>query len=136
PRVHVTRRPGRWVALVLVAALVIAGLGAVVAGAVGTRFAGGAGSGRYDFWRVSWTQLTQHPLQGAGADNFAHDYARDRRGREEPLYPHSIEWRTLGQTGVVGALLLATFFVAACATVRRSTADSVTIAALVSAAAW
>jgi hypothetical protein len=136
PRVHVTRRPGRWVALVLVAALVVAGLGAVVAGAVGTRFAGGAGSGRYDFWRVAWTQLTRHPLQGAGADNFAHDYARERRGREEPLYPHSIEWRTLGQTGLVGALLLAAFFVAACATVRRSTADPVTIAALVSAAAW
>jgi hypothetical protein len=136
PRVHVTRRPGRWVTLVLVAALVIAGLGAVVAGAVGTRFAGGAGSGRYDFWRVAWTQLTRHPLQGAGADNFAHDYARERRGREEPLYPHSIEWRTLGQTGLGGALLLAVFFVAACATVRRSTADPVTIAALVSAAAW
>jgi hypothetical protein len=136
PRIHVTRRPGRAVALVLVAALVVAGLGAVVAGAVGTRFAGGAGSGRYDFWRVAWTQLTRHPLQGAGADNFAHDYARERRGREEPLYPHSIEWRTLGQTGLVGAVLLAAFFVAACATVRRSTADAVTVAALVSAAAW
>jgi hypothetical protein len=121
---------------VLVAALVVAGLGAVVAGAVGTRFAGGAGSGRYDFWRVAWTQLKRHPLQGAGADNFAHDYARERRGREEPLYPHSIEWRTLGQTGLVGAVLLAAFFIAACATARRSTADPVTVAALVSAAAW
>ena len=34
-----------------------------------------------------------HPLQGAGADNFAHDYARERRRREEPLYPHSIVLR-------------------------------------------
>jgi hypothetical protein len=136
PRVRLTRRPGRGLALVLAAALIVAGLGAVVAGAVGTRFAGGAGSGRYDFWRVAWSQLTRHPLRGAGADNFAHDYARERRGREEPLYPHSIEWRTLGQTGIVGALLLAGFFVAACATVRRSTADPMTVAALVSAAAW
>src|SRR3954451_3684364 len=136
PRVRLTRRPGRGLALVLAAALIVAGLGAVVAGAVGTRFAGGAGSGRYDFWRVAWSQLTRHPLRGAGADNFAHDYARERRGREEPLYPHSIEWRTLGQTGIVGALLLAGFFVAACATVRRSPADPMTVAALVSAAAW
>ena len=136
PRVRLTRRPGRGLALVLAAALVVAGVGAVVAGAAGTRFAGGAGSGRYDFWRVAWSQLTRHPLRGAGADNFAHDYARERRGREEPLYPHSIEWRTLGQTGIVGAVLLAAFFVAACATVRRSTADPVTIAALVSAAVW
>src|SRR3954468_5530322 len=136
PRVRLTRRPGRGLALVLAAALIVAGVGAVVAGAVGTRFAGGAGSGRYDFWRVAWSQLTRHPLQGAGADNFAHDYARERRGRGEPLYPHSIEWRTLGQTGIVGAVLLAAFFVAACATVRRSTADPMTVAALVSAAAW
>jgi tetratricopeptide (TPR) repeat protein len=124
------------VALVLVAALIVAGLGAAVAGAVGTRFAGGAGSGRYDFWRVAWSQLARDPILGAGADNFAHDYARERRGHEEPLYPHSIEWRTLGQTGVVGAVLLAGFFAAACAGVRRSSADPVTVAALVSAAAW
>ena len=136
PRVRLTRRPGRGLALVLAAALIVAGVGAVVAGAAGTRFAGGAGSGRYDFWRVASSQLTQHPLRGAGADNFAQDYARERRGREEPLYPHSIEWRTLGQTGLVGAVLLAAFFVAACATVRRSTADPMTVAALVPAAAW
>jgi hypothetical protein len=135
-RVHLTRRPRRGVALVLVAALIVAGLGAAVAGAVGTRFAGGAGSGRYDFWRVAWSQLARAPVLGAGADNFAHDYARERRGHEEPLYPHSIEWRTLGQTGAVGAVLLAGFFAAACAGVRRSTADPATVAALVSAAAW
>ena len=136
PRVRVTRRPGRGVALVLVAALIVAGLGAAVAGAVGTRFAGGAGSGRYDFWRVAWNQFARDPVQGAGADNFANDYARERRGHEEPLHPHSVAWRTLGQTGIVGGLLLATFFVAACVTVRRATADPVTVAALVSAAAW
>jgi hypothetical protein len=136
PRIHVTRRPRRGVALVLVAALIVAGLGAAVAGAVGTRFAGGAGSGRYDFWRVAWTQLARDPVLGAGADNFAHAYARERRGHEEPLYPHSIEWRTLGGTGMVGAALLAGFFAAVCAGMRRSTADPVTVAALVSAAAW
>jgi hypothetical protein len=129
-------RPSRGVAVVLVAALIVAGLGAAVAGAVGTRFAGGAGSGRYDFWRVAWSQLASAPVLGAGADNFAHDYARERRGHEEPLYPHSIEWRTLGQTGVVGAVLLVGFFAAACAGVRRSTADPATVAALVSAAVW
>ena len=125
----------RGVALVLVAAVAVAGAGAGVS-ALNTRFAGGTESGRYDFWRVTWRQFLHHPLQGAGADNFAHDYARERRRREEPLYPHSVVLRTLGQTGLVGALLFAAFLAAACAGVKRSTADPVTVAALVSAAAW
>lgn len=136
PRVRVAASAPRGVAVVLVAALIVAGIGAAVTGAVGTRFAGGAGSGRYDFWRVAWGQFARDPLRGAGADNFAHDYARERRGREEPLYPHSIEWRTLGQTGLVGAALLAAFFVLACSTLRRSTAGWVTVVAVVSATAW
>jgi hypothetical protein len=133
--------PRHGVALALMGALAVAGFGAAAAGAGvagpgDTRLAGGAVSGRYDFWRVSWRQFTRHPLQGAGADNFAHDHARERRRREEPLYPHSVVLRTLGQTGLVGAVLLAGFLVAACAGVTRSSADAVTVAALVSSVAW
>ncbi|HEY2935531.1 MAG TPA: O-antigen ligase family protein [Gaiellaceae bacterium] len=66
----------------------------------------GLGSHRYDFWRVAFEDFRAHPLGGVGADNFAASYLRDRRSGEEPLYPHSIELRLLGQTGAVGTLLL------------------------------
>lgn len=106
-----------------------------------TRLAGGAGSGRYDFWRVAAGQFADHPLTGAGAGNFAQDYARERTHREEPLYPHSVVWGTLGQTGIVGAALLACFFAAAVAGLRRVRAQDdwrygIAVAAFVPAAAW
>jgi hypothetical protein len=62
-----------------------------------------------DFWRVAALEFSHHPLHGVGADTFALDYVRDRRGLEEPLYPHSVVWRTLAQTGLVGAVLMAMF---------------------------
>jgi hypothetical protein len=106
-----------------------------------TRLAGGAASGRYDFWRVAAGQFTNHPLTGAGAGNFAQDYARERTHREEPLYPHSVVWGTLGQTGIVGGALLAGFFVAAAAGLRRARESdearyAIAVAAFVPAAAW
>jgi O-antigen ligase/polysaccharide polymerase Wzy-like membrane protein len=64
---------------------------------------------RYDVWRVAWHQFERHPTVGAGADNFAVDYLRERRSEEEPRYPFSIELRALGQTGLVGAALLGGF---------------------------
>ena len=59
--------------------------------------------------------------------------------REEPLYPHSIEWRTLGQTGLVGRVAARRLLRGRLAGRRRgaSTArTAVAVAALVSAAAW
>jgi O-Antigen ligase len=129
-------RPRGAVAFALMGAVAVSGLGVAVAGASSSRFAGGAESGRYDFWRVAWRQFARHPLHGAGADNFAHEYAREGRRHEEPLYPHSVVLRTLGQTGLVGAVLLVAFLLAACAATRPWTADAVTAAALVSALAW
>jgi tetratricopeptide (TPR) repeat protein len=143
--------PMRWLAATAAAALALGGLvlagarptavpGAVGALTVESRFTAGAESGRYDFWRVAARQFAQHPLQGAGADNFAHDYARERRRREEPLYPHSVIMRTLGQTGIVGGVLLGGFFAAAFLSVRRlrggGTREGVAVAAFVCAAAW
>jgi len=106
-----------------------------------TRLAGGAASGRYDFWRVAAGQFADAPLTGAGAGNFTQDYARERTHRELPLYPHSVVWGTLGQTGIVGAALLACFFAAAVAALRRVRAldagrYAIAVAAFVPAAAW
>jgi O-antigen ligase len=129
--------PMRWPAATAAAALALGTVGALT---VDSRFTAGAESGRYDFWRVAARQFAQHPLQGAGADNFAHDYARERRRREEPLYPHSIVMRTLGQTGIVGAVLLAGFLATAFLGVRRlrggGAREGVAVAAFVCAAAW
>jgi len=85
-----------------------------------SHFSQGLGSNRYDFWRVAAGEFRDHPLNGVGVDNFAEDYLRERRSSEEPLYPHSLELRVLGQTGLVGALLFAAFIVAAGIAVVRS----------------
>jgi hypothetical protein len=82
-------------------------------GAETSHFDSGLGSNRWDFWRVGMDRFRANPLAGIGADNFAADYLRDRRSVEEPLYPHSVEVRTLSQLGIVGAILLLGFLGAA-----------------------
>ncbi|HLB21781.1 MAG TPA: O-antigen ligase family protein [Solirubrobacteraceae bacterium] len=75
------------------------------ANATGSRLVGGLGSYRYDFYRVSLDEFAAHPLAGIGADNFAQPYLARRHSHETPHYPHSVELRTLAQTGLIGALL-------------------------------
>jgi tetratricopeptide (TPR) repeat protein len=71
----------------------------------GSRLTSGLGSSRYDFYRVALDEFTAHPLVGIGADNFAQAYLAHGRGDETPHYPHSVELRTLAETGLLGALL-------------------------------
>jgi len=71
----------------------------------GSRLVSGLGSQRYDFYRVALDEFVAHPLVGIGADNFAEPYLEHRRSDDFPHYPHSVELRTLVQTGVIGALL-------------------------------
>jgi O-antigen ligase len=72
----------------------------------GNRLVSGLGSNRYDFYRVALDEFAAHPLLGIGADNFAQQYLRHGRSKETPHYPHSVELRTLTETGLVGALLV------------------------------
>jgi O-antigen ligase len=72
----------------------------------GSRLTSGLGSNRYDFYRVSLNLFADHPVAGVGADNFFQDYLAHGRSEETPRYPHSLELRTLSQTGVIGAALL------------------------------
>jgi hypothetical protein len=91
--------------------------------AASSHFATSAGNHRYDFWRVAVHQVESSPLLGAGADNFAADYLRLRRSSEEPLYPHSLEARVLGGTGLIGFLLFGGFVASAgllCLSAARS----------------
>jgi O-antigen ligase len=71
----------------------------------GNRLTSGLGSQRYDFYRVALDEFAAHPLVGIGADNFQQQYLVHGRSEETPHYPHSVELRTLAQTGVIGALL-------------------------------
>src|SRR5581483_9015555 len=73
-----------------------------------SHFTSATGNNRYDYWRVAAHQFERHPLTGAGIDNFGADYVRERRSHQEPAYPHSLEARLLGGTGLVG---FAVFFV-------------------------
>jgi O-antigen ligase len=72
----------------------------------GSRLTSGLGSQRYDFYRVALDEFAAHPLIGIGADNFAQQYLVHGRSDETPHYPHSVELRTLAETGLAGALLL------------------------------
>jgi tetratricopeptide (TPR) repeat protein len=81
-------------------------------------------------------------LLGVGADNFAVDFAEERRTREEPLYPHSLFLRSFSQTGLVGGALFLGFIGAALVTALRrhrrsdALANAVASASVVSAAYW
>ncbi len=72
----------------------------------GSRLTSGLGSNRYDFYRVGLDVFKAHPIVGIGADNFGQDYLLRRHSNETPRYPHSLEIRTMLQTGVIGLALL------------------------------
>jgi tetratricopeptide (TPR) repeat protein len=104
------------------------------------RLVSGLGSGRYDFYRVGLDEFLAHPLVGIGADNFAQPYLARGHERETPHYPHSVEIRTLSQTGLVGALLAlvgvaAALLVGGGAALRRAARRADPLAASVAAAA-
>lgn len=71
------------------------------------------GSYRYDYWVVAWDSFEESPLIGIGADNFGREYLLHGESGQTPAYPHSVEMRTLSQTGLVGVLLLLGGIVAA-----------------------
>ncbi len=71
----------------------------------GNRLVSGLGSNRYDFYRVALDEFSVHPLVGTGAENFQQQYLIHGRSEETPRYPHSVEMRTLAETGALGALL-------------------------------
>ena len=65
-----------------------------------------------DLWRVAWENFEREPITGVGADNFLRDYLQRGDTDDPPSYPHSLEFRVLSQTGIVGFLLLGGAFVA------------------------
>jgi tetratricopeptide (TPR) repeat protein len=101
----------------------------------GSRLASGLGSNRYDFYRVALDEFLHHPLVGIGADNFAQQYLAHGRSNETPRYPHSVELRTLVQTGLVGALFALVGLGAALAAAARALRSGDSLVRTVSGAA-
>jgi tetratricopeptide (TPR) repeat protein len=100
----------------------------------GSRLIGGLGSNRYDFYRVALDEFLHHPLLGIGADNFEQQYLAHGRSEETPHYPHSVELRTLAETGLIGALLALVGLVAALLAAARALRASDPLARTVCAA--
>ncbi|HTU78149.1 MAG TPA: O-antigen ligase family protein [Solirubrobacteraceae bacterium] len=101
----------------------------------GSRLVSGLGSSRYDFYRVALDEFLAHPLLGIGADNFQVQYLRHGRSDETPRYPHSVELRTLVETGILGTLLAVVGLAAALSAGMRAARRADPLASTVAAAA-
>jgi tetratricopeptide (TPR) repeat protein len=101
----------------------------------GSRLISGLGSNRYDFYRVALNEFAAHPLVGVGADNYQQQYLAHGRSQETPHYPHSVELRTLAQTGLIGALLALVGLGAALVAAARALRGNDPLARAVAAAA-
>lgn len=103
-------------------------------------FAAGAGTSRYDVWRIAVREFLAHPLTGVGADNYLVGYLKQARTHQTSRYPMSVELRTFSETGIVGAALfvgfLALAFLRAAGAARRSHSPGLALACFAGAGYW
>jgi hypothetical protein len=78
-----------------------------------SRFSGSVSTYRYDYWKVGWSEFKNHPLLGAGGDNFGRAYVQHGKSNQTPRFPHSTFLVALEETGLIGFLLLFGSFAAA-----------------------
>lgn len=89
-------------------------------GGRGTSRLTSAGGTRSNLYRTALGQWSDHPLIGDGAGSFPRAWVRDREIDESVANAHSLEIETLGELGLVGAVLLLTFLGAITWAVVRS----------------
>ena len=90
-----TRSPAA--GLVIACVLGLGALAAIVRGGLGDR---------QEYWRVAWRMFTAHPMVGSGSGSFAGEWVRLRSVAVSAKDAHSLYLETLGETGIVGLLLL------------------------------
>ncbi len=73
---------------------------------------GSVGGQRYDLWRVSWKEFESAPVGGVGEGNYLFDYYEKRATDRNLEDPHSLPFRLLAETGIIGFLLVAGSIVA------------------------
>jgi len=66
---------------------------------------GSVGGQRYDLWRVAWKEFRSAPAGGVGEGNYLFDYYEDRATDRNLDDPHSLPFRLLAETGLIGSLL-------------------------------
>lgn len=86
----------------------------------GSRFAGGLGSNRFDYWRVAVESAARHPLRGTGAGSFGETYFVERRTARAPAYAHQLWLGTAAELGLPGLAALMAFAVAVAVAARSS----------------
>lgn len=77
-----------------------------ITGSSAGRFGIVSARGRWDIWRVAWSDFAAAPLLGVGAGNFVFTYDRLRSNLRKPQQPHSEELRALAETGAPGGIAL------------------------------
>ncbi len=84
-----------------------------------SRFQGGLGSNRYDYWRVAVVATARAPLRGTGAGSFVQTYFAERRTLRAPLYAHQLWLGAAAELGLPGLGALLVFVVAFAIALRR-----------------
>jgi hypothetical protein len=74
------------------------------------RLTSAAGESRYQFWSSTLDQNATAPLVGTGSGTFQFWWAREGDTAETVRDAHSLYMQTLGELGIVGLLLLLSFF--------------------------
>jgi hypothetical protein len=69
-----------------------------------------AGSHRYQYWQVATHAFTAHPVKGIGPGTFQFYWAQHQTLGEYVKNAHSLWIETLAETGIVGLVLIAGFF--------------------------
>jgi hypothetical protein len=117
----VTRRALAVAALLLVVgALVAAGTGRLSSawedfkappgpGTASSRLQDTSGNGRYQYWQSTVDEMQTAPLLGTGAGTFQYWWALHGTIFGFTAYAHSLYFETLGETGIVGGVLIVAF---------------------------
>jgi hypothetical protein len=85
---------------------------------------GSVGGQRYDLWRVAWKEFESAPLGGVGEGNYQFDYYEKRQTDRNLEDPHSLPFRLLSETGIVGLLLFTGAIVALGIGIARSAREA------------
>ncbi|HET9121298.1 MAG TPA: O-antigen ligase family protein [Solirubrobacterales bacterium] len=85
---------------------------------------GSVGGQRYDLWRVSVKEFESAPIGGVGEGNYQFQYYEKRATDRNLEDPHSLPFRLLAETGIVGFLLFSGVIVALAIGVTRSAREA------------
>jgi len=100
-----------------------AGTGTPATGATPARLVS-ADSNRSAYWRIALDEWRAHPLQGGGSGSFRVAWLRERHVPEAAQDAHSLYVETLGELGLVGAVLVLAFVAAIAVAAARAPATA------------